>query len=389
MTEVVTERHLAETSIVGERPKVMLAMRTALGWNTYANQVTTFSKDDPDRDTHIFRFDPSAVERMLVKRHNNTKASMLYRRVSPVRAFKGMMGNRVRNKISEVSPDIVHFSGHFIAAAHAFRSSGIPFTMAMDSTVPCMERLSGMKNWSRADREIEREMAMKAERIYPVSKWVADSLVDDYGVPAERIRVIPFSIDMRGATKPDLRNKKADELPRIIFVGNDFLRKGGDKLHRWVTGPLAGMCELHIVSKDPKANLGGENVVYHGGLQNADLVNRLIPQMDLMCHPTQSDMSAIVVGEAARSGVPAIASSVGGIPELIRDGKTGYLLERDDEEGFVAKLRELISDHEKRWRMGQAACDFAWATLDAQKNYNTMLDEIEQIARAHKRGSGQ
>lgn len=386
MTDVVTERHLVESTVVGERPKVMLAMRTALGWNTYANQVTTFSKDDPDRDTHIFRFDPSTLERMLVKRHNNTKASMFYRRVSPIRAFKGVLGNRVRQKIKDVSPDIVHFSGHFIAAAHAFRQSDLPFTMAMDSTVPCMERLSGgMKNWNSADREIEREMALKAKRIYPVSRWVADSLVDDYGVPPERIRVIPFSIDMRGATKPDLRQKSTDDLPRIIFVGNDFLRKGGDKLHRWVTGPLAGMCELHIVSKDPKANLGGDNVIYHGALQNADLVNRLIPQMDLMCHPTQSDMSAIVVGEAARSGVPAIASAVGGIPELIRDGKTGYLLERDDELGFIAKLRELITDHEKRLRMGQAACDFAWDTLDAQRNYNAMLDEVEQIALQFKR----
>jgi hypothetical protein len=90
------------------------------------------------------------------------------------------------------------------------------------------------------------------------SEWARRSLIDDYNVPAERIRVLApgahrsfFQIG-RGRTAPsdDCRDRI-----HLLFVGADFERKGGPMLLDLMLGSLGNYCELHLVSSHRQTSL--------------------------------------------------------------------------------------------------------------------------------------
>lgn len=361
-----------------EIPKVMLVLRDVLGWKTYASQLSSVAEEVLP-SARIHRIRPGVLERVFLKRHNRTILDW-YRFSNPVSAFRGPLGRDLRDLIDRDRPDVIHFAAHWPAAAHAFRDGAAPFTVALDATLSNMQRFKGKRLWSREEMDLEKDLLQRADLIFPWSTWVRDALLSDYGIAAEKIRIVPPSISMRGTERPS--NVGNCDLPKILFVGNDFLRKGGDMLHRWVTGPLAGRCELHIVSHDKRARLGGSHVVFHGAVGHRELINSLMPEMDLICHPTQSDMSALVLVEAARAGLPCVASAVGGIPDLVIEGRTGFLVDRRDEAGFVERLEQMIGDHEMRGRMGRAAYEWARDHLDADVNYRNMLFDIVKTGAA-------
>jgi glycosyltransferase involved in cell wall biosynthesis len=58
------------------------------------------------------------------------------------------------------------------------------------------------------------------------------------------------------------------------------------------------------------------------------------------------------------SGVPVVATKVGGVPEIVRHGTTGFLVEREDIEGLVGALRQLVKDAPQRMEMGRRAREY-------------------------------
>jgi glycosyltransferase involved in cell wall biosynthesis len=111
-------------------------------------------------------------------------------------------------------------------------------------------------------------------------------------------------------------------------------------------------------------------------------MGELLPQMDILCHPTQSDMSAYVIVEAAFAGLPVVASRIGGIPEMIVEGQTGWCIDPSDEDGFVSRLRDLASDRALMSETGERAGRHAEASFNARANYGRLLDRLKALAGA-------
>ena len=100
---------------------------------------------------------------------------------------------------------------------------------------------------------------------------------------------------------------------------------------------------------------------------------------DIVVHPSiLPDPLPNAVREAMILGKAVIASRCGGIPEMIRDGKTGLLVEPDDPVALSGALNQLISSPDTRRRLGQAAQRFAVAHFDSdscmQEYYELLLD---------------
>src|SRR5206468_3682262 len=92
---------------------------------------------------------------------------------------------------------------------------------------------------------------------------------------------------------------------RVLFVGGDFKRKGGPALLEVMRGPLAGWCELHVVTQAEVAPQPG--VVVHRGLQaNSPELLRLFATADIFVLPTMADCLAVVLMEATAAGLPVI-----------------------------------------------------------------------------------
>jgi L-malate glycosyltransferase len=104
---------------------------------------------------------------------------------------------------------------------------------------------------------------------------------------------------------------------------------------------------------------------------------------DLMFLPSETESFGLVALEAMACEVPVIASKVGGIPEVVRDGKDGYLVETRDIDTMARRAIELLSDPKKHQAMGQNARQNAQDHFCANKiialyeaYYHKVIEEV-------------
>jgi glycosyltransferase involved in cell wall biosynthesis len=100
-----------------------------------------------------------------------------------------------------------------------------------------------------------------------------------------------------------------------------------------------------------------------------ELVNEFA-QADFLVLPSRFEPFGIVVLEAMAAGLSVIASRVGGIPEIVSEGKTGLLVEPDDPDDLAESLQLLSEDDSLRLSMGRAARErvkkYAWDSIVPQ-----------------------
>ncbi len=88
-------------------------------------------------------------------------------------------------------------------------------------------------------------------------------------------------------------------------------------------------------------------------LGNQDCMEELLPLADVFLLPSLSESFGLVALEAMSAEVPVVASDVGGLPELIEHGVTGYLHKPQDTAGFVSSVLRLLTDERLRRTMGR------------------------------------
>jgi glycosyltransferase involved in cell wall biosynthesis len=98
---------------------------------------------------------------------------------------------------------------------------------------------------------------------------------------------------------------------------------------------------------------------------------------DVVCQMSRwEEVFGWMIAEAMAHGKPVVATRVGGIPELIADGASGYLIDRGDAETASTRILELLSDPKLRAAMGQAARETVSTKFDLRKN-------VAQLMRAY------
>ena len=216
----------------------------------------------------------------------------------------------------------------------------------------------------------------QAARLLPWSNWVRDSLLDDYGVDPSRVEVLPPGVDTERWRPAD--DTRQPGPVRVLFVGGDFYRKGGEELlHAWAALP-AGSAELVVVTRTELPERPG--VTVHTGLEpNSPALIAHYQTSDLFVFPTRAEAFGIAAVEATAAGLPVIATRVGGLPDIVRDGETGLLIEPDDQDGLGRALRQLVDDETLRTRLGAAARQRAVVRFDATRNAARMVAVMEQV----------
>jgi glycosyltransferase involved in cell wall biosynthesis len=90
---------------------------------------------------------------------------------------------------------------------------------------------------------------------------------------------------------------------------------------------------------------------------------QILPECDVLVHPAQKEGLGVVILQAAACGVPVVASRAGGIPEVVSDGKSGYLVEPHDIDGFAQQVNALLGNKELCKEMGRFARNYAMREL--------------------------
>lgn len=214
--------------------------------------------------------------------------------------------------------------------------------------------------------------------------WAKDSLVSDYDIPTEKVIVIPPGVDMKQWRFG--RNKTAvstSQKLRLLFVGGDFVRKGGYTLIEAFRNGLQRDCTLDIVTKDINIQhelAGIEGVYVHCGLTaNTAPLKELYDRADIFVFPTQGDCFPIAIMEAMAAGLPVIATDVGALREEVEDGVNGFILPPSDASAIVGAVRSILNDETKRKAMAISSRRIAEERFDARRNYGAVLSLMKDI----------
>jgi glycosyltransferase involved in cell wall biosynthesis len=103
-------------------------------------------------------------------------------------------------------------------------------------------------------------------------------------------------------------------------------------------------------------------------------VDEIMPVFDMLVLPSLNEGMGRVLVEAMAAGKPVVASRVGGIPDLVRHGETGYLVPPADEKALADGIKKLLDDPERAWEMGQQGKEYC-----QQFSLETMIEKLDAL----------
>ncbi len=164
----------------------------------------------------------------------------------------------------------------------------IPTVVSMDATPlnfdsignPYDHRPSSFAPMESLKNALNRGTFNRARRLVIWNEWGKNSLVKEYGVDANKVVVIPPGVDMD--KWKSAREVEPQKPVRLLFVGGDFRRKGGDTLLKAFSNSLKQECELDIVTREQVDTRGLAGVRVHHGLgSNAPELMALYARADI------------------------------------------------------------------------------------------------------------
>jgi glycosyltransferase involved in cell wall biosynthesis len=212
--------------------------------------------------------------------------------------------------------------------------------------------------------------------------WAKVSLVEDYGVPADKVAVVAPGVDLEQWPRimPEARSPEEREgRLRLLFVGGDFARKGGEILLECFEHYFSASCELWLVTQTPVGPRPHVHV-FNGLTPNSEELLRLYAEADVFVFPTLSDCAPLAVPEAMAASLPVVSTAVGAIPEMVRDDETGYLVEPGSVEALRGALERLLPDAALRASLGERGRRLVEAEHDARKNARRLLALLKAVA---------
>jgi len=196
-----------------------------------------------------------------------------------------------------------------------------------------------------------------SKRAIAISNVIARHMIEDFGVPYERIRLIPSSVDLEKFKCPSQEKKKSDEFNIGIIgrltplKGHLYFIKAMAKVARviprikiWIVGDAPVSREAYKEQIEVLVNrLGLSNCTEFLGSQKD--IPTILSHLDvLVLATTVPEAFGRVIVEAQACMVPVVATRVGGVVDIIEDGKTGIMVPPADPDGMAAGIIKILKD---------------------------------------------
>jgi glycosyltransferase involved in cell wall biosynthesis len=219
----------------------------------------------------------------------------------------------------------------------------------------------------------QRRDIRAAEIVIALSDHFGRHLCRDYGVSLDRIRVLPYPIDLERFSPVSESENRANEPLKLLFASRMSVRKGVEMVvalsHR--LADLTGQVRIEAVGGESLwsryahllKGLNGNVASYRGPLDNARL-NDLYRRSDVLLQPSHYEPFALTVGEGLASGLPVVASDEVGAAENV-DRRCCGVFPAGDLDGFEHEVRTLVS----RLRTAERARIKALARSEAERLY--------------------
>jgi L-malate glycosyltransferase len=224
---------------------------------------------------------------------------------------------------------------------------------------------------------ITRFSILRSQGITAVSESLKDATVKDFGVPPDRIAVIPNFVDVnlyQRDKRPCHRGVLAPGGERLVMHVSNFrpVKRAEDVVRVFARIREKMPAKLVMVGDGPDRPRAAEraeelgvdrDVLFIGKHASVD---ELLACADLFLLPSESESFGLAALEAMACGAPVVATRVGGLPELVV-GESGRLLEIGDVDGMGDAAVEMLGDKQRWWQASRAAREIAVERFSTEK----------------------
>ena len=289
------------------------------------------------------------------------------------------LGERVIYDPKEFRTALLEFQPELLHAHFATKPAAAAQELAAELRVPFTFTAHGYDIYRRPPADFA-DRASAASAVITVSEANARYIVKTFGVPTAQIHVIPCGVDAERFSPHGERL----EPPHIVCVARlrpvknlgllleacASLRARGVQFCCMVIGDGSCRDELEAM----RARLGLARVVEFAGAAEQAEVLAWWQRATIAALTSTSEGMPVCLMEAAACGVPAVATAVGGVPELIEEGVTGFLTTPGDAGGLADALERLLRDPELAARMGVAARRRAEERFSIRRQVDCLLE---------------
>jgi len=314
----------------------------------------------------------------------------------PVKRVFGMGALRaaldLRRFIRSERVQIVHtfFESADLLGGLVAKLSGVPVVISSRRDMGILR--------SARHRIAYRLMSSLFDQVQAVSGAVREQTIRADGIDPAKVVTIPNGIEIEKVAAADgdaalLHSFGLEEAaPLIVSVGHIRRVKGFDVLLR----AAAEVCRVYpkatflIVGsvQEPDCNrqlrdLVGRlhlerNVGFLGKMEN-ESVWSLLKLCDVFCQPSRSEGMSNALLEAMGCGLPCVATGVGGTPEVLEDGRTGYVVPSEDHQVTANRILALLGDPAGARRMGLLARRVVEERFSAQGMIRNMVGMYDKL----------
>lgn len=230
---------------------------------------------------------------------------------------------------------------------------------------------------------LEAEFLSNAKHIFWGSTWAQKRAEKIYNRNFLNSTVISTGgvIDIpKKATTPENRFKKK----KILFISTNFEAKGGKYAFQTVEklNSLGYKFTLEIVGSQPQTDYLDYNFVnYHGYLNKTNPLDlqkltTLYDEAFMLLHPTSMDTMGAVIAEAGYFGLPCLAPDAFGIPDLIKDGQTGLLINTPiDVQEIIENIVKCVNSKTFYLNLVNGVNDF----MRNDRSWNSIANKISKV----------
>ena len=272
----------------------------------------------------------------------------------------------------------------------ALLKTDIPIVYYSDTTFKSMYNYYGwfsnfLKISEIEGNNIEARAIRKSSRVILSSQWAANSVINDYNTPREKVHVVPFGPNVDYIpTKEELFTRKSKGICKLLFIGVEWERKGGQiaidtLLELKKMGVKASLTIVGVIPPEPYESEEIIVIPYLNKNKKADSnkFNELLLESHFLILPTREECFGVVFCEASAFGLPSLSTNTGGVPTAVIENKNGFLFKMSDGgKEYATKIVEYFTDFENLYsKLSESSRKYYEDTLN-WKSFGVAIYEI-------------
>ncbi|MDJ0689964.1 MAG: glycosyltransferase family 4 protein [Xenococcaceae cyanobacterium MO_188.B32] len=371
-------------------PKILSLMEEHMGHGTYGNLLREGFAELNSTTVDFYwypeerKFDTKFLRWLLSLSFPNSwiqKQNLDFRRLRAQLSYAYMARKLAIKKLKQYPYSALHFHTYILAFLSLDLMAKLPTVVSLDMTTyqAAFEQTEPNFMWTYAPNILlGKKVFQAAKGIVTRSEWGRQSVIRDYKIEPEKVKVIYPGVDITKLT-PTEKSEEEQKPFNMLFIGTDFKRKGGDDVVAVFLDRFSDRAELNLVTNAPITYRHSRIHIHRNVKAYSSEWLKLYHQADVFIMPTYFEGFGWVFLEAMAAGLPVIATDINAIPEMVTHGETGFLIQPGDRSNLATHLQYLIDNPSLAREMGAKGRKKVEKYFNARLHCQTLANMFDKI----------